>query len=419
MLYDNGGLIELGAELAAITKDEFVSFIVRDTISWLAREMTSEEGGFYSAINAESEGREGKYYVWDEQEFDQLLGEDSPLAKARYGVTSKGNFDDPHHPEIKGMNILTLSKSISDLSEQFQVKQDDLVEKLGNIRKILFDKRIERVPPSIDTKILTSWNGITIKGLFKAAELLSFPEAAELAKTALDYLIQHHLEPDQLLRTYNREKDHRVPGILDDYSFLLSSCISAYEYYNAWEYIEVALKLEQLITEKFYDPQQKVYYVNAIDSKDLFSGMIQVSDDSMASGLGNLIDTLFKLGKYTENTDLIDRAEELISKFSGRILDYSGAMDAFLISATPYLRYPHEIVIVNAKGTDLDSSFFTSYTPNRLVYRWNNESDGRPTWEVLEGRRSTDRPTVFICKGQTCSLPLHNPQAVSEVLADK
>ncbi len=425
MLYDNAGLIQLGADLYTSLKDKFAQWVVFDTISWLAREMTSPEGGFYSTLNADSEGVEGKYYVWTMDQIKETLCDTkTEAATLRYELTEKGNFFDPHHSELTGMNVLSVKKSISEMMGILELSENDTVALLNEVRQELFKERVSRIAPSRDTKIIVSWNSLMIKALFIAAESLNLETAGQLALNAINFIIDNLIEEDRLLHSYHKlgedQVDRKIEGVLDDYSFTISALIHAFEYTDDWKYIKVADKLMDMVHIKFYNSIEHVYYVNPIDldNQDLFSKVLQPTDDSMASGLGMLVSNLFKLSKYLVKPDLEKKARLLVERFAGRFNESVASMNEMMISATALIRYPTEIVMVGS-DEDLSKSYFGSYLPNRLIYRWNenNKDDGRPSWDVLEGRTEVDIPTVYICKGQMCSLPLTDSDSVSEELS--
>ncbi|MCE7735050.1 MAG: thioredoxin domain-containing protein [Candidatus Heimdallarchaeota archaeon] len=421
MLYDNAGLIQLGAELFAITKDSFANWVVKDTINWVEREMVSEQGGFYSALNAESEGREGTFFVWQFDEIRDLLEDKFDIAKLRYGLTQKGNFKDPHHPEIKGMNILSIVKNMQDIAQELKLDEDTIFSSLNNIRQILFENRFKRVAPSTDTKQITAWNSLMIKGLLVAAELLNYPKAGDLAIRALNFVLTNNLRADFVLRIYQGDEDfikRDIEGVLPDYSFLIAALIQAFEYTDNWEYMRIADNIHSLMEIKFYDPEARIYFLNSPTEENILGRVVSISDDSMSSGLGAMVENLFKLGKYLMREDLVERGKKIAESFVERMNEFPGSMNTLLLSLTNYLRYPTELVIVNDEEGSLNRAHNSEYIPHRLVYRWNkgNKEDGRPFWDVLESRDDTSVPTVFICEGMSCSLPLLTTEAVIEEL---
>ena len=405
----------------AITGDPYIKWVVQDTISWLDREMKSEMGMFYSAQNAESEHREGAYYVWQKNELEKILGDNYKIAELRYGITKRGNFDDPHHPEIQGMNVLSIVKSMNQIAEELKLDEEYVFNQLNVIRQKLFEVRWGREHPSTDTKIIVEWNALMVKALFVAAELLEFDEAGALGKLALDAILKYQLTPDRLNRIYQPDNSEftkrEIPGILSDYSFTISACIAAFEYTDDWKYIKSAQQIMSLTDKLFYDQERKVYYLNTSSDTNLLGKVLEPSDDASRSGIGVMIENLFKLGKYIEDEQMVERGFDLVKSFAGRLNEYPGAMTTVLMNGKYFLRYPTEIVIVG-EDYNLMNTHMRKYIPNRLIYRWNDKtkSDGRPFWKTLEAREEVEKPTVFICEGMTCSMPLHSQSEVLEEL---
>ncbi|MDH5402755.1 MAG: thioredoxin domain-containing protein [Candidatus Heimdallarchaeota archaeon] len=409
MLYDNAGLITIGAELYALTKDDFVKFLVMDTITWIAREMRSPNKMFFSAVNADSEGVEGKFYIWTKEEIKSILLEDFAIAEKRYGITDEGNFQDPHNPDLKGLNVLHISNTIDDIANQLKINSERVIETLNSIRLKIFNVRESRIRPSTDEKIITAWNSQMIKALFISADLLSFKEAETIAISCLNQLTNRVIRDNYVLRTIIDTSERQtkiIEGVLDDYSFLISSLLTAFESTDSWEYIRIADNLVKMVDSKFYNVDNKLYQLNPIESNLLNSDIVQFTDDSMASGIGVMIENLFKLGKYIENEDYVKRGEEISLILMGK--NYSGSMNQVFLSTTNYLRYPVELVMIGDQ--EWMSVYKSIYLPNRLIYRWNenNKNDGRPQWKILENRVNVSKPTVFLCKGMTCSLPIES-----------
>lgn len=423
MLYDNAGLLLLGADIYAANNDNYSKWVVYDTVSWVAREMRSKFGAFYSTLNAESEGQEGKFYVWQKDELQKILKDNFKYAEMRYGITKSGNFDDPHHPEIKGMNILSVVMSIGEIAKKTKKSEQEIVTILNDIRQTLFAERAKRIPPSRDTKIITSWNALMVISLFRVAEVFDLEDAGKLAISALKFITEYLVKDDMVIHSYHetgKEQTYReIEGVLDDYSVLISALISAFEFTDNWEYMELASKLEKTAKKLFYVKEENAYYVNPIKKETLFDKVLQVSDESMVSGFAVMVNNLFKLGKYLENNKLIERGQLICDRYAGSFGDYPGSMNGFMLGATNYIRYPTEIVLIDTEG-ELDRSYQTAYIPNRLIYRYNenNKNDGRPEWEVVKNRITVEKPTVFICKGMTCSLPLTQAKDVVKELTE-
>ncbi|MCY3410593.1 MAG: thioredoxin domain-containing protein [Candidatus Heimdallarchaeota archaeon] len=421
MLYDNAGLLLLGSELHKALNDKFSEWVVYDTMLWVSREMRSKYGAFYSTLNAESEGREGKFYVWTRQELKSILEDDFQLAEYRYGITEQGNFKDPHHPEINGMNILSVVRSIKEVSENFSKSEEEIIKKLSDIRQTLFAERAKRIPPSRDTKIITSWNSLMIIALLEVAETFDLQEAETLAINALDFLEETMIKEDKILHSYHTVEEDQVwreiDGYLDDYSFTIAAMIKAFETFDDWKYIKLAAKLEKIVTSKFYSDKDKVYFLKDIHSHR-FNRIMQTADESMISGFAVMVQNLFKLGHYLEDKHLVKRGEQIANKFAKEFSGFPGAMNGFMISSSDYLRFPTEIVLINCEDSELDHIHRKLFIPSKLIYRYNNKNkdDGRPFWENVKARGFVEQATAFICQGMTCSLPIINPKDLEEVL---
>ena len=260
-----------------------------------------------------------------------------------------------------------------------------------------------------------------IRGLLVAAELLDFPKAAEIALNALNFILNENLKDDFLLRTYQGDGEfikRDIEGVLPDYSFLISALIQAFEYTDDWEYMKIADKIHSLMETKFFDIDASIYFLNSSSEETILGRVVSISDDSMSSGLGAMVENLFKLGKYLMKEHLVERGKKIAESFVQRMNEFPGSMNTLLMGLTNYLRYPTELVIVNDEEGILNHAHGSEYIPHRLVYRWNknNKKDGRPFWDVLESRDDTSLPTVFICEGMTCSLPLLDQKSVIEEL---
>lgn len=390
MLYDNAGMLRIGAELYALTQDSAVKATLQQTYEWLMRELRNDGGAFYASLNAESDGREGKYYVWDYTELQEILSaSEFDAAVAYYGITREGNFQDPHHPEILGMNILSIVSNSSPSN-------------LSAIQDKLFTYRDKRVHPDLDTKIITSWNAMLISGLLAFARHCNASNAGKSAVQALQYLLDTHVTRDSVLR-YSTSGDFRpIEGTLEDYAYLIEALLDAFEYTNTWSFVQSADSILKLLQRKFY--ADSVYYELSVDSDELKLGrLIKITDDSFSAGIAIQLRNLYRLGHYMKNPEYITIGEQLISKLAESAQQYPTAMCEFLMATNYYYRHPDELVLVGSG--ELTDVLLTPYYPAHLVYRWPS-TDERPKWEVLENRLSESKQTLFICKGQTCRMPI-------------
>ncbi len=413
MLYDNGALLNLGADLYALTGNEEIKRVLDHTVEWLDREMTSDTGGLFASLNAESEGEEGKFYVWQLSEIEEVLGElegnhqwgNSPtvteIVCAHFGITEKGNFRDPHHPEKTGMNILSVVEGIDELAKKYGIARETLAEVMKEAKARLLKKREGRIRPDLDDKIITSWNGIAIRGLLNVYEKTGNRRSFELATGAIEK-IRSHIRGDHILRYSKDGQEREIQGILDDYAFSIDAFIAFFELTGRTDYLDDAAKLTDIVLDRFHEPP--ALYLLPEDHPDSISGRpIQITDDSMASGMAVMVRNLFKLSKYLGDHRLYTFGEDVLKHTIENSARYPGSASELLISSRYYTNYPHEIVYLG-RGK-IGHEFQKYYLPTRLVYRVPDISKKRD-WEVLEGRNLIGEETLYVCKGQTCSLPL-------------
>ena len=413
MLYDNGALLSLGADLYAVTSNKEIEKALYKTIDWLEKEMLSKSGGFTASMNAESEGEEGKFYVWTQQEISDLLGEDMQIACMYFGITKKGNFKDPHHPEKLGMNILSICSTIENLAEEFSLPPEDIQDVIDRSITKMIRFRDKRIKPDLDDKIISSWNGIMISGLINVHEKTGDLRSLRLAEGAIRNL-RSHFRDGYILR-YTKEGDEReIQGVLDDYAFTIDALLRFFEVSGDTSYLDDADVLAKIVIRKFYDAP--ALYLIPNDHEDaIFGRPIQVTDDSMAAALSVMVRNFFKLSKYTEQHDYYNVAEDILSHTIETAIQYPGSASELLMASRYFSEYPDEIVYLGEGA--IGKEFPKYYLPTRLVYRV--PSFPPKEWEVLEGRKLIGEETLYLCRGQTCSLPITELNKLAELIETK
>ncbi len=414
MLYDNAELLMLGAHLYQIAPDEEIRTAMEKTLFWLYDEMEDEQGGFYASLNAESEHREGKYYVWHLEEITALVDQkkltpiQATILRSYYGITQEGNFEDPHHPEIKGMNVLSITKSIEELMQETNLPKEKIREEIETARKVLLAEREKRIKPDRDEKIITSWNALLISALLTVAQAFEIQQPADKALKALDRLLSHVIEEDGVLRVVPQdEKARKIYGVLEDYAFLAKACIDAYEHTSEQRYLTEALRITRLADRRFYDFNLKNY---KLSDEPLLDNPIDFSDNSLPSAISIMIQVLYKLGRYHMMQDLIERGQIIVDRALAKAEDMFIVLGEFFLAREYYMEQAKEIVQIH--DGSLNDKYLRYYLPVRLIYRWVPKAN-LPKWEVLEGRTNVTKQTIFVCQGQTCSLPITTENELS------
>lgn len=407
MLYDNAELLTLGAQLYQISPDQEIKEAILKTLQWFEDEMMDAQGGFYASLNAESEHREGKFYVWHLEEVNGLVDQkkltpiQATIAKSYYGITENGNFEDPHHPEIKGMNVLSIVKSIEELEKETNLPKEKILAEIETARFALLKERETRIRPDRDEKIITSWNALMVSALFTVSQAFQEPSIAQKAIKTLDRLLNTVLDEGGVLRVIPPdEKSRKIYGVLEDYAYLAKACIDAYEHTSEQRYLTAALKITRQADRRFYDISLKNY---KLSDEPFLDNPIDFSDNSMPSPTSVMLQVLYKLGKYHMMPELIEKGERIVTQILGKAQDMFIVLGEFFLAREYYQNQAREIVQV--LDGDMDYAYLKYYLPIRLVYRWKPNA-GLPKWEVLEGRTNVVKQTIYICQGQTCSLPI-------------
>jgi uncharacterized protein YyaL (SSP411 family) len=339
MLYDNAQLARVYVEAFQLTGDECYAQIARETLDYVLREMTEPGGGFRSATDADSEGREGTYFVWRKSEIDELLGPDAALFQRAYGVTKDGNFEDVHHPRLpgeEGMNVLHVAITLEDLVTE-GVEPAELDEKLARCRSILYEHRRSRTYPGLDDKVLTSWNGLMIGSMAYSGRVLGEQRYLMAATRAAEFVLHELKSPaGRLLRTHRAGRS-KIPAFLDDYAFLAGALLDLYEATFDGKWFREASELVEEMTRLFWDGQDGAWFHTASDGEELIARMKTPSDGSIPSGNAEALHVVVRLAAMTADPDLRDRADQVVQLFHGAMERMPGGGKS-RSSATPKWR---------------------------------------------------------------------------------
>ena len=247
MLYDNAQLVQRYTEAYQLTQKPLYKQVIEETLAWVTREMTSDEGGFYSALDADSEGEEGKFYVWTEAEVDALLGDDAPLAKAYFNVTSAGNFE--------GKSILNVKQPAEEVAEQFDLSLDELAERVAHIKQVLLKERETRIRPGLDGKVLTSWNGLMLAAFADAGRVLGRQDYLEVAIKNAEFVRDKLYQDGRFLHSY-KDGTAKITGLLEDYTYYGLGLLALYRATLDERWFLWALELADTITGHFHDAEK-------------------------------------------------------------------------------------------------------------------------------------------------------------------
>ncbi|MBC8283184.1 MAG: thioredoxin domain-containing protein [Nitrospinae bacterium] len=416
MLYDNALFATALIEAYQVSgKEEFADF-ANDLLHYIDRDMTSEEGAFFSAEDADSEGVEGKFYVWSKEEIEKILGrKTASVAIPFYNVTERGNFE--------GKNILHLTRGSETVAEEVGINHKSFLIELKSAREKLLEVRSQRIRPLLDDKILTSWNSLMISAMAKTGRVLEDTDRIGKAAKAMQFLLEKLRTSDgKMLRRY-REGEARYDGYLFDYSATAVACLDLYEATYDPLYIETARELMQRVVEKF-SSNNGAFHETASDAEELLVRQISGSDGVEPSGNSSAAMAFLKLSAYLIDPELTQKAENIFLSFYDELMEY-GLNSAYMLQALHlYLGGLKEVAIVGKKNDATTQDFLTTirkgFFPNS-VFAFSYEEDvdiNAKTIPLLEGRKlQNGKATAYVCRQGTCLPAVQTSEELVKLLS--
>ncbi|HSZ09846.1 MAG TPA: thioredoxin domain-containing protein [Steroidobacteraceae bacterium] len=407
MLYDNAQLLCEYSRAHLATGEALFARISHETADWVLRDMRSPEGGFYSSLDADSQGHEGKFYVWTPGDVSELLTAQEYAAFApRFGLDRPANFEGQWH--------LHTHAPIDEIAGALKLSPELVESRIDAARAKLLKARDLRIWPARDEKILTAWNALMIKGLAIAARVLKRPDLAEAASTAVDF-IRHHLWRDgRLLASY---KDGRAPlrAYLDDHAFLADALLELLQTRWRSSDLEFARQLSEVLLEQFADPQDGGFFFTAADHEKLIHRSKSFSDESLPSGNGVAASVLCRLGYLLGELRYLDAAERTLQAAWSGIQEYPQAHMSLVNALEDFLSSMQILVIRGAPASAAQwaQDLGALYAPTRMIFAIPEDAD-LPA--ALEPKRAQGETVAYLCRGMTCSAPLTNLEEISRAL---
>ncbi len=399
MLYDNAQLVPLYLSAYQLTGDLYFATVARETLDYVVREMRAP-AGFYSTQDADSEGVEGKFYVWDEAEVRHLLGDEVAAIVCRYwDISAEGNFE--HH------NILHVTLEMEQLARMFDRDVGELRLMLGEARAKLFAVRARRPKPMRDEKILTAWNGLMISAFARSAELFQEEGDRKAALEGIAFVQRHLQNGDRLLSTY-KDGTARLNGYLDDYAFFVAALLDVFEAVQDRTHLDQAVLLTDAMIRHFWDAQAGGFFFTSDDHEALIVRSKPAFDGSIPSGNSVALRNLLRLYHYTGQSTYLDRAEATLRLFAGPMRAQPFAFANTLCAVDFYTQRPYEIVAIatpNDAGTILLEQIRRMYLPNRTLMIVDPSQQEHLPAAVKDKGQIDGNTTVYVCRNMTCSPP--------------
>ncbi|HEX8473759.1 MAG TPA: thioredoxin domain-containing protein [Pyrinomonadaceae bacterium] len=414
MLYDNALLSRLYLHVYQVTGDAFFRRIAEETFDYVVREMTDASGAFYSTQDADSEGVEGKFFVWTTEETETLLGaEDARIFNAYYDVTAHGNFEEK--------NILNVPRPAVEVAQQLGVSVERLSEAVERGRRILFEAREQRIKPGRDEKVLTAWNGLMLESFAEASAILDRADYREVAERNAEFVLENLRREGLLLHVY-KDGQAKHTGYLDDYAFFISGLITLYEATGKTRWLEEATTLAGRMVDEFWDEEEGGFFYTGKSGEQLIVRNKDFFDNATPSGNSVAAELLLRLALLTENEEHYRKAVTILRLVRDSIARYPSAFGLTLCAMDFYLSTAKEIVIVGSSKDEATKTLarvvWSRYLPNKVVAQA-AEGDGeaaRISPLLHERPMREGRPTVYVCENRSCLEPVTTPQELAAQL---
>ncbi|MCR9289393.1 MAG: thioredoxin domain-containing protein [Bacteroidetes bacterium] len=398
MLYDNALLIALLSEAYKLTKKEIYKETIEETLEWVEREMTSDEGGFFSALDADSEGVEGKFYIWDKQEIEEILGKDADLFCQFYDVSKRGNWE--------GKNILNRKQTLKEFAHWYNVEEEEVLKsQIKEGGKKLLEVRAQRIRPGLDDKILLDWNALQCTAYAKAYSALGNEKYKEAAERNLKFLLNKFSKGQEsvsLFHTY-KNADAQYDAFLNDYAFLIEAILNVYEISFDTHLLKQAELHTEYVLKNFLDEATKLFYFTSSIQKDLIVRRKDLYDSAIPSGNSTMIHNLQKLGVLLGKENYKELASEMLMNLRDAIEKYPSSFGKWSTGLMNQVFALNEIAIVGENANELANEIIFEFLPNRVLMATEVPNDDFP---LLEGKISEEGTHIYICKNYACQKPV-------------
>jgi hypothetical protein len=414
MLYDNALLSRLYLHLYQVTHDPFARRIAEETLDYVLREMTDKGGGFYSTQDADSEGHEGKFFVWSREEIDRALGkDDSALFCAYYDATNAGNFE--------GLNILHVTRPAEEVAADFKVPIERFNEVLERGRKLLFQIREQRVKPDRDEKILTAWNGLMLISFAEASVILQRDDFREAAVRNAEFVLAKMQKDGLLLRTC-KDGVAKLNGYLEDYACLIDGLVILFEVTGKLHWLEQAVEVTGKMIEEFWDDEDGGFFYTGKNHERLIVRLKDYLDNATPSGNSVAANVLLRLGQLTGDEAYARHGVTVVRLQSDSLMKYPSAFGRALCALDFYLSSPKEIAVIGDSDSEdtraLLQAIWSRYVPNKVVAAAaENDKRAAQLVPLLRERPKVEgKATAYVCENYTCLPPVTDSEELSRLL---
>lgn len=401
MLYDNGQLLSLYADAYNITQKTLYKQVIDQTIAFVARELTSEEGGFYSALDADSEGVEGKFYVWEKADFENAIGtEEAALAADYYNVTHPVNWEEG--------NILHRNLGDEAFAQKHNLSLEDLQQKVQSWNTKLMAVRDQWIRPGLDDKILTSWNGLMLKGLVDAYRVLGKEHYLELALKNARFLKEKVVRENYQLYHSYKNGQATIDAYLEDYAAVAEAYIALYQATFDSQWLHLAKSLTDYAISNFYDEQEGMFFFTDANAEKLIARKKEIFDNVIPASNSIMAKNLYWLHLYFDKSEYLTKARQMLGQLKKVVVENTASAANWGMLYTYFAQPTAEVAIIGEKAQEFRQGIDSQYFPNKILIGTNEPTDELP---LLQNRGLVNsQTTLYVCYDKACQLPVNTTE---------
>ncbi len=405
MLYDNALLVMAYTEAYSLTKEEKYKEVIEETLAFIERELMHSDGGFYSALDADSEGEEGKFYVWTYEEVMNTVLKDPSLFCRYFDISEEGNWE--------GKNILFVKTPVVEFAEKENKEVACVSEIVAAGKKDLLEKRSERIRPQLDDKILLGWNALMTSAYCKAYAVLGKDHYLEVAKKNIQFLFQNFQNSDSLFFHTWKGGAAKYPAFIDDYSYLIAALLDLGQVSSDFSYFVEAEKIATAVVSGFSDSEDCLFYFTHKDQEDVLLRKKEVYDGATPSGNATMAFNLYQLGIILNNEEWSRRSEKMVSLLADLSIKYPTSFGVWLNIYMQMVYGTDEVAIIGVRAHQMAHELWAYYFPNKIVMIDTNKNENFP---LLQGRFVDGETLIYLCRNYACQRPVKTVAGLLELL---
>ena len=406
MLYDNAQLVGLYSDAYKNYGNSEYKRIVIETLDFIKREMTNDVGLFYSALDADSEGEEGKFYVWKKEEVEKVLGADAPLLQDYYQMNKTGFWEHDNY-------ILMRDPKTEEIAKKYNLSIDELEEQISKDKHLLMQERDKRIRPGLDDKSLVAWNALMITAYCDAYTAFGTEEYQISAEKAMDFILDKMQKKDGSLYHTYKNRDAKINAYLDDYAFMIDALMHLYEIGSGDKYLFKAKELTDFAISKFMDKESGMFFFTSSDDEVLITRKTEIFDNVIPASNSVMARDLFKISHYFANSEYKTISEQMLHNTQNKFKQYGSSMSNWGLLMMDFIGPNYEVVINGSNAEEILHSMQQEYLPNVI---WASDDKENTKISLLESRYVKDKTLVYVCVNRACQLPVDSKEKALKLI---